>query len=57
MTKTEFQQQAHPMMCAVDDAMARIFGRKQQTREEIQAALERAEDEFIARIDNTKGGQ
>ncbi len=37
------------MMSAVDSAMDRIFGRKQQTREEIQEQLERAEDEFIAR--------
>lgn len=49
MTKTEFLQQANPMMQSVDAAMAQIFGRKQQTREEIQAELERAENEFIAR--------
>lgn len=45
----EFLAQAHPMMQAVDSAMAQIFGGKRQTAEEIREQLERAEDEFIAR--------
>lgn len=49
MKKTEFLQQSNPMMQSVDAAMEKIFGRKQQTRDEILEQLERAEDEFIAR--------
>jgi len=48
MNREQFLQQANPMLNAVDEAMSRMFG-KRQTEEEIREKLEKAEDEFIAR--------
>jgi hypothetical protein len=44
----QFLAQANPMMSAVDDMMARMFG-KPQNEDERRADLDRKEDEFIAR--------
>lgn len=51
MNLIEFKHEAQPMLSAVDEAMARMFGRP-QTAEERRAELERKEDEHIVRKAN-----